>query len=69
MTAFFGGGVPQGTHTPSTDKLRSIIVLSDGETWDFSDNCEIFQVPATWDSAEVDEFLYQYRHKDKGNLE
>lgn len=55
------------TDNPANEKMRSIIVLSDGTTWDYASNCETFTVPSSWDSAEVEEFLHQYRRK--GNVE
>jgi len=42
---------------PQPNKLKTIVVLSDGETWDYSDNCKYFEVPASWDGDAIEEFM------------
>jgi len=47
---------------PQPNKLKTIVVLGDGETWDYSDNCKYFEVPASWDGDAIEEFMHN-EHK------
>lgn len=46
-------------------EMTTIMVLSDGETFSALEGCRVFEVPATWDTGEIEEALAEEASREE----